>query len=277
MVSYLIMKNNIKRLLAKKSTYLLMGLIPIVLGLTGSISVRIEDRQLRVGIVGSEEYTKSMEKELQGLEGVLFETAEIESIHTDLIMGKYHYVLNENEDYDILQDIIISVEMKTNGKMAVLSAEQRMFSMLLTIYMTITTLYGMKYLQDKRNRVVERVIVSGGSKCSYLTGCFFSTSLVTGIQLIMVLLIWNVFDVNFSLSIGETGRLFLYILVVANLYGILVTLISKSELMAGILGSSGAVLLSILGGTFVPVSNMPGLLQAVSILSPMRWLMINIR
>lgn len=88
-----------------------------------------------------------------------------------------------------------------------------------------------------------------------------------------VLLIWKVFDVNFSLSLGEMGRIFLYILVVANLYGILVTLISKSELMAGILGSSVAALLSILGGTFVPVCSMPRILQAVSILSPMRWLM----
>lgn len=273
MVSYLVMKNSLKRLLVKKSTYLLMVLIPIVLGLIGSVSVRIEDRQLRVGIVGSEEYTKAMERELQGLNGILYEMADKETIHTDRIMGKYHYVLEENEDKGVLQEIKSSVDIKRDVRISILSAEQRMASMLLTIYMIITTLYGMKYLQDKRNKTVERVIVSGGTRCSYLTGCFFSTSLVTGIQLAIVFLIWKVFDVNFSLSLGEMGRIFLYILVVANLYGILVTLISKSELMAGILGSSVAALLSILGGTFVPVSSMPRILQAVSILSPMRWLM----
>lgn len=272
MVSYLIMKNNIKRLMAKKSTYLLMILIPIVLVLTGSISTRIENKQLRVGIAGSEEYTMAIEKEIQGLDGVLFETAMKETIHTDQIMGKYHYVFVENEDNDILQEIKTSIGTNRDKKMSLMSARQRMTSMLLTIYMTIATLYGMKYLQDKREKAVERVIVSGGSKCSYLVGCFFSTSLVTGIHLIIVLIIWNIFDTNFSFSIGGTGGVFIYILAIANIYGILITLISKSELMAGVLGSSCAVILSILGGTFVPVSNMPEILQAVSILSPMRWL-----
>ena len=69
------------------------------------------------------------------------------------------------------------------------------------------------------------------------------------------------------------GKLFAFILVVSNLYGIVVTRISKSEMMAGILGSSGAALFSLLGGTFVAVEQMPHFLQLMSYASPMSWLM----
>lgn len=70
-------------------------------------------------------------------------------------------------------------------------AGQRMLSMLLTAYMTIMTIYGLKYLQDKKEGVIERA----------------------------------------------------------------------------------AVLLLILGGTFAAAGNMPFILQRVSIISSMRWLM----
>ena len=114
--------------------------------------------------------------------------------------------------------------------------------------------------------------MAGGTKSSYLAGCLFSSSAVTGIQLGIILMIWSVFDGNFTLSVMKTGILYIYILIVSNLYGILVTMVSKSEMMAGILGSSGAVLFSILGGTFVAVDNMPKILQAFSMCSPVRWL-----
>lgn len=273
MVSYLVMKNNLKRLLAKKSTYILMVIIPFVLILIGSVSVKIEKKGLRIGVIGSDEYLESIECNFENIDYIQYEKADKRTINTDQIMGKYHYILKENADNKVFKEIKSFLTEKNNADIAGLSAQQRMISMLLTIYMTITTLYGMKYIQDKREGAVERVLVSGGTIRSYLTGGFLSTSVITGIQLIAILSIWRVFDRDINLSVIEIISVFIFILIVSNIYGVIVTIISKSEMMAGILGSSVAVIFSILGGTFIAVENMPKVLQAVSILSPVRWML----
>lgn len=257
----------------KKSTWLGMLLIPLLLIITGSVSVRLENKQIRVGILGSEEYVQAMSEELGTMEGVQFEEAREDTIHTDKLMGKYHVVLQEGEDSDDLSKLRAYANEQPDQGIAQQNARKRMTSMLLTIYMTVSTLYAMGYLRDKREGAVERVYVCAGRKGSYLTGCFGSSVMITGVQLVFILLCWKLFDSNFTYSAIEMGKLFAFILGISNLYGIVVTRISKSEMMAGILGSSGAALFSLLGGTFVAVEQMPHFLQLLSYVSPMSWLM----
>lgn len=90
--------------------------------------------------------------------------------------------------------------------------------------------------------------------------------------MLVILIFWTLLDKNFTLSFAALINTYLFILVVFNAYAILITVISRSELMSGILGASLAVLLSILGGTFVSVENMPIILQQIVIVSPIRWL-----
>lgn len=48
-------------------------------------------------------------------------------------------------------------------------------------------------------------------------------------------------------------------------------MISSSEVQAGILAYSFAVLMSLLGGTFIAVEAIPRLIRMLSYISPMRW------
>lgn len=95
--------------------------------------------------------------------------------------------------------------------------------------------------------------------------------LISGLM-VSIGLIFTVLAI-FSISITQGIAAFLFLLIVSNLYGIFITLISKTDLMAGVLSTSIAILFAILGGTFVSVSNMPNSLQIISSISPMRWLM----
>jgi ABC-type transport system involved in cytochrome c biogenesis permease component len=270
------MKNNLKRILAKKSTYLIMLFIPVLLIFLGSLSVRMGEKQIRVGIVGEQSFLEKTQMIFMENDRVNFKMADNSSIYTDQIMGKYHFVIMEKET-EIEQKEIISVIKHalldenlfgTNE----LSATHRMVSMILTIYMTIATIYGMKYLQDKKDGALERFIVSGKKKSSYMIGYFMSNFIIIGIQVFVIFIIWSLFDKNFSLPFATLLQIFIFMLVISNVYGVIITVVSKSELMAGVLGSSIAVLLSILGGTFVAVDNMPVILQLISNISPMRWL-----
>ena len=277
MASYLVMKNNINRALKRKSTYLIVLVIPLLLAFIGSVSVRLPQSKIRVGIVGDSDYIQKMEKQLKALDHTTFQIADIKSIHTDVIMGKYHFVLNKNDPETEQNSILNKVKEASENKMFLqtnnLTQTQRMISMMLTTFMIVATLYTMKYLQDKRDGAVERFCYAGQGKINYLCGYGFSTSVITAIQILLILSIWIVFDKNFSISISKGIAVFLFLLIVSNLYGIFITLISKSDLMAGVLSTSIAILFAILGGTFVAVSNMSGSLQMLSKISPMRWLM----
>ena len=254
-----------------------MIFIPVLLFLVGSLSIRLEESRVRVGVVGSPLFFEKVEDYFGENEGLQFQIAGSSSALTDQIMGKYHFLIKENateieqiEEFDTVEKAIKSDEsILTNH----LPSAHRMVAMILTSYMTIATIYGMKYHQDKRAGVIERFNVSVGKKRRYMNGFFLSNIIVTGLQILVILVLWTLFDRNFELSFGSLIKAFIFIAVVSNLYAIMITIISKSELMSGILGASLAVLLSILGGTFVAVENMPAILQQISVISPVRWLL----
>lgn len=277
MASYLVMKNNFKRVLAKKSSYLIMVFLPVLLIFLGSVSVRMGEKQIRIGIVGEQSFLEEVQTNFMKNDRVSFKIANYKSIQTDQIMGKYHFVIMENateiEQNEILREIKHALLEENLFGTNDLSATHRMVSMLLTVYMTIATIYGIKYLQDKKEGALERFMVSGRKRSSYITGYFMSNFVIIGLQVSGIFIFWTLFDKKFSLSFAILFQIFIFILTISNVYGIIIIMISKSELMAGVLGASLAVLLSILGGTFVEVDNMPAILQKISILSPMRWLM----
>lgn len=250
MASYLVMKNNLSRILVKKSTYLIMIFMPILLILLGSLSVRLGERNIRVGVDGSQQFSEHVQNQFLENEHIAFQFTVDQRRQTDQIMGKYHYVISESTS-DVEQKTIISniqqVLNKSNPfETNALSATHRMVTMLLTVYMTIGTIYGMKYHQDKRAGVVERFNVSVSYKSRYWVGFFLSNVLITGFQVLVILTFWTLLDKNFTLSFAALINVYLFILVVSNAYAILITVISRSELMSGILGASLAVLLSIL-------------------------------
>ncbi|QHQ60931.1 ABC transporter permease [Anaerocolumna sedimenticola] len=62
-----------------------------------------------------------------------------------------------------------------------------------------------------------------------------------------------------------------FIAVVACLYAAFLCGVIKNDMNANISASGLAVILSLLGGTFVAVENMPKVFQIMSFASPIRW------
>lgn len=60
---------------------------------------------------------------------------------------------------------------------------------------------------------------------------------------------------------------------ISSSFGTFISIISKSDMKANIVASSAAIFFSLLGGTFVPYEQMPGIIKGISIFSPVRWLL----
>jgi ABC-2 type transport system permease protein len=96
--------------------------------------------------------------------------------------------------------------------------------------------------------------------------------LITLAQVILCLTVLDFLQKNFMLSLLTGTVIGVIIAGIATMFSTLICLASKSEMQANITASSLAAVMSLLGGTFIAIESMPRLLQVISLVSPMRWI-----
>ena len=276
MEAYLVMKNNLKRSFKKKSTYLFMILIPIFIGIAGILTNYISEENISVGILNNPN-SKIKIEELSKINNIKCSEVNEETKNTDVRMGKYDFVLdysNEDEMRVLIDKIIEVSENKNILSENNISEIERYVAMLMTVYLIIATIYAANLNKDVANGTVERFCLAGKKKINYLCGYILSTGIIVLIQVSIAFIFLRIVDKNFDLNIVKIILLTFVIMIVSTLYAIVSSLILKKEMRTNIVASSLAMLLSILSGTFIAVDNMPQLLQVLSYLSPIRWVLL---
>ena len=281
MVTYLVMKNNLKRIFATKFTYLVMLLLPVAISFVSIVSSSLANSDIRVGVICDAEEYREISDSFLTYPTIRCEMAKSASKHTDLILGKYQYLIDMTEKSkgttknDIKESLsAIIAAAKQEGKVEGLPLTDRTFALLLTAYMMIVSIYATTMIRDKKDKTMERFCFAGFTKISYSLGYMASTALVVLCQLSMAVVMLAVFDRSFSVSFERAVEMILFMAAVASVFGVGVASFLKSELSANITASSIVVILSLLGGTFVSIEQMPELLQCVSVISPIRWLQL---
>lgn len=271
MGTYLVMKNNLKRSFGTKTTYIVLLLIPFLIVASGIISTKFTQDILQIGI---EHPNDTITKQLDTLDYVQYETVGSNSLHTDLIMGTYDYVIDTRNTTETARTISqIQNEQKKLEKTKQISVFERQFAMLMTAYLVIATMYATKCIADKSQGLTERFYLSGRKRGSYACGYVLSTLILVLFQVSIAVICFCLFEKDLELSIEKAMLIVFAISCIATLYGVIITLISKRDLTANITAAAFAVLSSILGGTFIAVEEMPGMLQAISWFSPVRWIL----
>ncbi len=294
--------NNLKRYFQHKPLFAVTFLLPLILcTLFGFID--FEKISLRVGVLTAEKGTTSSEPEegdyrailtqvLDQTNGISFTPAKEESLNMDLMTGHYQVIFdcrgeslselriiaNKPERYTtFLQKAVTAAVINREPlvleglKQKGLQETERSITMLLTLFMVFTILYASLIIRDKQSGTYLRYQYAKNTKVGYIAGHIASVFLMTFLQVLFCMALLSIISDGFHLSLSEFGILALAIAVFATLVSVVICLISKSEVQAGVLASSVAVLMSLLGGTFVAVESMPWLLRMISYVSPMRW------
>jgi hypothetical protein len=102
-------------------------------------------------------------------------------------------------------------------------------------------------------------------------GYLLHTFLITLFQVALCITALSIVQRGFVLTLGEGLIMSLAITGMSAIYAIAISCFSKSEVSANVLASAFAGIFAILGGTFVAVEAMPGVLRVLSLASPMRW------
>lgn len=304
MGTFLVMKNNFKRSFRHKLLFLATFLLPVVLCMLLGM-IEFGKTSLRVGILeGETNPSNTFEKEelyeiLEQSEGIRYSAADEASINTDLIMGKFQLILdyrgsnivnqfqllsNQPDNKKVLlqtvfREAIINKEairlegLKENG----LSVTERSTAALLTMFLVFSVVHAAAIIGDKNNGTMIRYQYARKNSSGYLMGYALYTFLITLIQMLMCIAALLLLQKNFILTWREAVILSILITVISTIYAVIICAISKSEVQANIVASSIAALLSLLGGTFVAVEAMPGLLRWISFASPIRWVVELLR
>lgn len=303
MGTYLVMKNNVKRCFHHKLLFAVTFFIPLILCIAFGM-IRFGKTTVRAGILMNQENANSEMKGdlfrlLDQSSGIKYENADARSVNTDLMTGKYHIILDYRESNAIdhfkllsyqkeektqfmercfkeamvkKQPVILS-GMKKKG----LTVTQRSLASLLTLFMIFTTIFAAAMIKDRQNGMINRYRLAKQSGMGYMTGYLAYLFLITFVQVLLCMSALMLVQKEFALGVTKAFVLALLITAISAVFSMLVCLISKNEVQANIMASSVAAVMSLMGGTFVAVSSMPGLLRILSFVSPVRWLLFLIK
>jgi ABC-2 type transport system permease protein len=263
-------------------------------------SIKTGKTSIRVGILEDlpNQLTEMEQQELSDIlgksEGIKYAFAEEDSLHTDLMTGKYHVVLDyrdsnsindfalmsyENEDKkmalkELLRSAIMKKENINLSSMAKkgITETERSMALLLSLFMILATIPTAAIIRDKQSGTFVRFHFAKKSSVGYVLGYIVHTFLITLVQVVLCMVVLDIVQKNFNITIIVGAMTGVLIAGIATIFSTIICLGSKSEMQANITASSLAAVMSLLGGTFVAIESMPRLLQMISMASPIRWI-----
>ncbi len=296
---YLVLKNNLKRSMNHRMLFGLSFFLPVILCCLFGL-VRFDKVSLRIGILEAQDEKNGWTNQeelyplLEQSEGVSYAVADEESSNTDLMMGRFHVLLDYRRAVSLREIPVISYQSEERQQLLQealqrmiedkrplnltglheygLSITERSLTMVLSLFMIFATIHASAFIRDRESGVMIRYEYTGYRKSEYLMGYFFHTLLITLIQVLLCITLLSLLQPGFSLTIKVALILTLVIAAMSSIYGVAICAFSKSEVVANVTASSLAGCFAILGGTFVAVEAMPGLLRILSFASPMRWI-----
>lgn len=289
MNSFRIVINNLKRSRNKKVGFIVHLVIPIAVVILGILANNASQPSFIIGVIGGE-HSSSIANTLSHTKGITIGQANLHTIKIDLITGKFSAIVSfSNENYELfsikdektnedLKQIIdscktdtppVSIEEITGVEM---SMAERTIAFVLLFLMVTATVTASIMIQDKNNGTLKRYKFSPKKPISYITGNFIYNYLITFLQFFIAITFTHVFSIEVGISYGNLMLTGIWLSGIATGFGTFFSSIFQKEMYANLFATFTALILSLVGGTFITFDKMPDMLQKISVISPFRWL-----
>jgi len=292
MMNWLIVfKNNFKRGLHKKTAFLINLLLPIIVVMLGIIANYANNSVANIGVVYSGENlkAKTVMQALNDTVGIEARLANSDMINTDVILGKYTAVVEFMEDSFTLssvkdQNTLLHLENLIKNYIqnptAVnadflqehnLSIAQRTTAFILLFLMITATMTASLMIKDKNNRTFKRFLHSPQNAVTYLLGNITYNFVITYFQFFVSVSVMELLGINLGISYLNFLVMGIWIATLATAFGTCMASFFNNEMYSNLLSTCIVLILSLIGGTFIPFHKMPTGLQYISGISPWRW------
>ncbi|MCR4642225.1 MAG: ABC transporter permease [Lachnospiraceae bacterium] len=247
-------------------------------------------------------------KNLQALEGVSVREIDAEKITEKLIGGNAELAISitESAESDLPQVNLISIkgsevedavelcineslqayrrgDTGTGTEVSVNPAPKKWISisnsLAFMIFKTLTAgnLLGALIIEERRNRMKDRILLSGVKKSSYLLGMalvYLAFMMIGSVSYYLVGLLLN-FDFGMRNSLGFLLMLFISNILSVSVYVFFAALLKKEDAL-GFVGTFILMPMSLFSGVLFPFRYMPQAMQRIGSCFPQRWIAYGI-
>jgi len=244
-----------------------------------------------IGVVYSGENlkAKTVMQALNDTVGIEARLANSDMINTDVILGKYTAVVEFMEDSFTLssvkdQNTLLHLENLIKNYIqnptAVnadflqehnLSIAQRTTAFILLFLMITATMTASLMIKDKNNRTFKRFLHSPQNAVTYLLGNITYNFVITYFHFFASVSVMELLGINLGISYLNFLVMGIWIATLATAFGTCMASFFNNEMYSNLLSTCIVLILSLIGGTFIPFHKMPTGLQYISGISPWRW------
>lgn len=288
MNSFRIVKNNFKRSCNRRTGFIINLIIPIIVVVIGIFATSVSTPSFSIGIINGES-SPEIVSTLSHTDGITVGAANSDTIKIDLITGKFSAIVSfSNSTYELfsIKDEKTNEEMKqiidkyktttipVNIEKVIgieMSIAQRTIAFIVLFLMVTATVTASLMIKDKNNGTLKRYKYSPQKPISYIVGNFIYNYLITYLQFFISITFIQVLNINMGISYGNLMLTGIWLSGIATAFGTFFSSIFQKEMYANLFAAFTALILSLIGGTFICFEKMPTTLQKISVISPLRW------
>lgn len=295
---YLIVKNEIKRSVKNKKKLAITLVIPVIAVIFAICINTIMKPSINLGIIDkdSSEIGTSFKIKAGYIEGVKIINAKEDTINTDLIMAKYVAVIEfdtnnhiklycldnklKGDIQEITDDFIITKEVTGLDDMLIkmkkesMTVTERSIGFILLTLIVTCVFTACNIIKDKEEGTLKRYVLTPNAPSSYILGNFIFNFLITLFQIVTSTLIMGILNLNLNINLFEFLLIGIIIAFIASSIATLVVSLVNTELKASLIASSFGMIISLLGGSFLPLEKMPDGIKVISNISITKWIIV---
>ncbi len=283
-----IMKYCFKRNWNRRVTFMANLIIPILVVILGIFANTISQPGFTIGVI-NEQYATQVINRLSDTPGIDISYADTDTVKSDLITGKYSAIVAFSENsYDLfsvkdpktnneIRQILDSYQNSTQiiNIYEVLGNEmsvaERTIAFIVLFLMVTSTVTASNMIKDKNGGTLRRYKYAPQTSLTYILGNFSYNYLITFFQYLISISFMYLIGVKIGIKYCNLLFMGIWLSGIATAFGTFFSSIYRKEVYANLCASFVALVLSLIGGTFIAYDNMPVMLQKISTISPLRW------
>lgn len=303
----LVFRTNLKRSLKDKKKFFINLLLPIVVILLSIVISNSSAVSINVALINDfhDKNTENLISLLKSTKGINIKEANKENINTDILNGKYaasitvkkpidKQVLGDVDGYFTIYtsqeaNIVVVAKNLIKGTIATnkpisfkdinksltegqLSKAENVVSLLSTVLLIMAVVNGALLIKDKEDNILFRYKSSPNKRWQYIIGNVLFNYCLCYVQLSLTFILATILQINMNISLMNLLLFGLVIVLVTTSFGTFIACLFKKDLYANMFSSAIGFILALVGGGFLPYEKMPTVLQVISNITPIRWM-----
>jgi hypothetical protein len=291
MVLLTIFQNNMRRSMSKKIGSLLTLLIPIFVVVLGVAANYISRPSFPLGIINTAPTAKTEQiiSMLKQTERVKVLYANPATMKTDIITGRYYAIIEFNnngfhiesvKDQKTLKSLTQIVENYSREPKPLdiekiseplPGVAERTCAFIVLFLMITATINASFITKDRNNGTIRRIKYSPCSPASYVSGNILYNLTITYFQYFIAISVIEILCLETGISYGNYLLMGVWVALFTTAFGTFMASLFNKEMQVNLSATCIALILSLIGGTFISLDKMPLAMKQISVISPVRW------